>query len=361
VRLLDIAADVVAQEPDFTENRIVVREEDIPQKKGWFGSRRKKAKSSVASVSRPPSTAGVQSDRKSSVDKEGLEEDELPPREEKSSAVAAATTAPPKAADFNGGEQSGDLGEQGSAPSEPSSLPPARAGFDIHAIKAAIGKEDLKEEAIKLPSQTAYSIPHMRREMGRSGSAPPPQQDTVPPSPVPAGRSSMGSTPNATTAEATDLPSMLSRSMSLNTVKIGDGEEMTSSSMLGQELPAEDSTPRNSPFSSSSAGIPWSAGPTKTVPGMDTYVGPFANPFNDPAGYAPASATSLKPSPPIGGSPYSTGLTPPANPFGASLTFGDAGGSITTNMGGSGGELDPWSVTGGKKSRADSFASNPWS
>ncbi|EIN14328.1 DUF726-domain-containing protein [Punctularia strigosozonata HHB-11173 SS5] len=331
------------EEPDFEEERIVVREEEAPKKRRWFGSKGKKSKPPIGTASRPPSASSFPSfRRKSSVVQEEPAEDELPPREEKPVNVAIAAPGP---ADARVEESSGDIGEVTPKTAEASHLPPAHAGFDIHAIKAAIGKEDSNEGAIKLPQQDMYAIPYMRRDMERSESAPPPLQDVVPSSPSSLGRSSR---PTAVgTTSQTDLPSMLSKSMFVD-----EDEEVTSS--LGHEL--EDSSRRNLPGPRLTFGAPWSAQAEQPVPDQ-LYGGGFVNPFSDPTDDAPASSP---------GTSYLPGRTNvSSDPFrvaGKASSFGGSDGTITINTGGSHGDLDPWSNTlGSQKPRADSFAANPWS
>ncbi|KII93021.1 hypothetical protein PLICRDRAFT_49123 [Plicaturopsis crispa FD-325 SS-3] len=67
------------EEPDFTEDRIVVREDEKPQKKSWF-KRSKKSSDSARPVSRPP-TASFDSQREASTSSgPGTMDDDLPPR-----------------------------------------------------------------------------------------------------------------------------------------------------------------------------------------------------------------------------------------------------------------------------------------
>ncbi|KAG5644092.1 hypothetical protein DXG03_009111 [Asterophora parasitica] len=110
------------EEPDFTEDRIVVTEEDTKQKKGWFS--RKKKPTPAQKVSRPPTAASVtvKKDPSSHTPTDSTD-DELPPRipthqstsSTSSEAGHASTTQPSEAPD-------------------PTPHLPARAGFDLGAL-----------------------------------------------------------------------------------------------------------------------------------------------------------------------------------------------------------------------------------
>ncbi|KAF8992579.1 DUF726-domain-containing protein [Hymenopellis radicata] len=116
------------ENPDFEEDRIVVREEDVKQKKGWFS---RKTSGTQTPVSRPPSGSPYAKKPPATAD------DELPPR-------LTPPTSPGHA----------------STPSDPEIKIPKTAGFDFAAMKEVIGSAEKEKE--KEPSAPPQ-VPQVRR------------------------------------------------------------------------------------------------------------------------------------------------------------------------------------------------------
>jgi hypothetical protein len=155
----------IVQEPEFTEDRIVLREgEELPRKKGWFGRTKAKAAGASANVSRPPSgTSRFSAYRKPSggaAPASADDDDELPPR------LPAAT--PPA------GEGTDDGADLGSAL-------PAKAGFDFAAIKEALGDDDARAHPAPPPAPPHV---HVHVPPARTESAPPLAQPRAPSPPA---------------------------------------------------------------------------------------------------------------------------------------------------------------------------------
>ncbi|KAF8998765.1 DUF726-domain-containing protein [Hymenopellis radicata] len=124
------------ENPDFEEDRIVVRDEDVKQKKGWFS---RKTSSTQTPVSRPPS--GSPYAKKST----GTTDDELPPR-------LTPTTTPPTSPHKEG---------HASTPSDPEIKIPKTAGFDFAAMKEIIGSAEKEKE--REPSPVPLPPPQVQR------------------------------------------------------------------------------------------------------------------------------------------------------------------------------------------------------
>ncbi|KAF9024047.1 DUF726-domain-containing protein [Hymenopellis radicata] len=120
------------ENPDFEEDRIVVREEDVKQKKGWFS---RKTSGTQTPVSRPPSGSPYAKKPPATTD------DELPPR-----------LTPPTSPHKEG---------HASTPSDPEIKIPKTAGFDFAAMKEIIGSAEKEKE--REPSPVPLSPPQVRR------------------------------------------------------------------------------------------------------------------------------------------------------------------------------------------------------
>lgn len=125
------------QEPDFEGDRVVIREEEVEEKKGWF-SRKKSRPSLQQHVSRPPSAANfprLQKARSDSTTTSSTprtsQDDDLPPRElVAGSAVSPSKTAPSEL----------PTAVQDGMPNQPEI--PMHAGFDFAAIKNVLKDGD---------------------------------------------------------------------------------------------------------------------------------------------------------------------------------------------------------------------------
>ncbi|GJE97826.1 DUF726-domain-containing protein [Phanerochaete sordida] len=211
-------------EPDFEEERIVVREEDEPKKRGWFS---KKTTPSVSNrpVSRPPSAASFPSHHRKTSSQTTFD-DELPPREPSHPAVVppAPTSGTPATE------------EPQSDPATPSDVQlPKTAGFNLAAIKEAIGSAARNPEELKMPAPASnrFHVPPIPPPTQRSESAPPPipEEAALPSPPVSRSPSNSHDAPVAgPSTSRTDLSSTLSRSLSLNDMRgqMEDDEDVTS-------------------------------------------------------------------------------------------------------------------------------------
>ncbi|CAK5280768.1 unnamed protein product [Mycena citricolor] len=133
-------------EPDFEGDRIVEREEEKNQKKGWFSSSKKNNHTPrTESISRPPTASSFSKPKTTPAD----DADELPPRE--SSEVPTEEKIP------------------------------IHAGFDFAAIKEALGNRESAD--LEVPSPNKFEAPVIPPPTNRSESAPPPQQTPPLPSP----------------------------------------------------------------------------------------------------------------------------------------------------------------------------------
>ncbi|KAH8981454.1 hypothetical protein EDB86DRAFT_431573 [Lactarius hatsudake] len=128
------------KEPDFEEDRIVVREGEEVQKKGWFS--KSKPSSPLPTASRPPSAASVGQTLKS---KHHAGDDVgLPPREGKTTPTATLSPPTPRT-DKQQADATGDLAEL-----------PAHAGFDLAAMRAVVdgieqGKASRHASQLEIP------------------------------------------------------------------------------------------------------------------------------------------------------------------------------------------------------------------
>ncbi|KAM5539970.1 hypothetical protein V8D89_006473 [Ganoderma adspersum] len=353
------------EEPDFEGDRVVVKEGEEKEKKGWFG-RKKKTSSMSQSVSRPPSSATFGTP-KTRTSQDATDDDDLPPRESAAtptlpSAVSQVLT-PPKSPSTSTPHE-GDLG---------SSAIPVHAGFDFAAIQHVLAKSESNPEEIRAPQATRLPPPSIAPPTQRTGSAPPPILEP-PRSPLtPKPRVSHDLPPTAHEDEAvagpsnprTGLSPMMPRSLSLNNVSAAEEAD----------LPSFD-TPTSS-----------ARQPTLTFAGNDGSFWPPNDPDPMPTsygalrGYQMPSNLSAMPSTDVLSNPFasaesgglrSDGLpAPPNNPFASAaspgLSFGGMDGSITFSPSATTPSLsrDPWAIGnpyhGGKKQPTSSTLDlNPW-
>ncbi|EJD03554.1 DUF726-domain-containing protein [Fomitiporia mediterranea MF3/22] len=163
------------EEPDFTGDRIVVREdEEQPKKKtSWFSRRKSKPDPKVARrVSRPPSALNLPKNPTSPK----AEDDELPERIEHPKTPTTPTSAVKSSP--NTPIQSPPATPRASDVSEASDGPPVHAGFDFRAIHEVIANEGTDPNVLHAPiaqtprAQVDLSLPH--EPSGRPESVPPP-------------------------------------------------------------------------------------------------------------------------------------------------------------------------------------------
>ncbi|KIP03909.1 hypothetical protein PHLGIDRAFT_129851 [Phlebiopsis gigantea 11061_1 CR5-6] len=348
-------------EPDFEEDRIVVREEDEPKKSGWF-SRKKKPSTANPRASRPPSIGSLPSHHRKTSSQSTLDDD-LPPRE--GTPVSFQAGVPTPVSPSRTPTASSPL--EGLAVSDHPDLPKT-AGFDLAAIQQIIGKADLNPEELKMPTPTQFHAPAIPPPTQRSESAPPPTYEervsSLPPISRPPSQSYDVSNDAGSRSYRTDsdLSATLSRSMSLNDMKAGIEEEddLTSSS---EKTPSAVQTfhvhaPPTLSFGSS-AGSLWQAEPDRATP-FD------ANPFGS-SSFARDSLNTSRPSP--FGSTFrpQESVHPPSESAG--LSFGGTDGTITfmPSPAARTEPPDPWNISspsfGGyssKKTSSSLNVANPW-
>ncbi|KAF8971813.1 hypothetical protein BDZ97DRAFT_1723539 [Flammula alnicola] len=368
------------EEPDFTEDRIVVREEDTQKKSGWF-SQKKTNTAPQKYVSRPPSTATFANVKKQqqpdgpaskAVSTTAAEaDDDLPPRMGSSSADPSASPRP-EPLKLPGSGRNTPVPSRPSTPSNDpsasSSNLPLHAGFDLNAIKNVLQEvEHDSSKSSQAPRTPANFIlgrlgtPPMASPSVRSQSTPPVQ---VPDINVNARSSSLDGHGNLQQPQETssspvdystrdDLTPSFSRSFS-------------ASSRLDENSA---SYPLSTSYSSSSLAKP--SFNNFDEPGFAYSARTTTNSLSLPDDIIPtwdASTSSLHipssstrpsysmPSPPSILNPFASNITQAP-----SLSFGTSDGSI---VGSSGVQSDSWSIPPlgvKKKSTMDGFNANPWS
>lgn len=314
-----------------------MRDEDIPQKKGWF-SRKKKSSSGApaAHVSRPPS-APLGHSRRKATSGTPIVDDDLPPRMENDD----TPTSP-----------SGAVEPQ---PERPSSDIPTHAGFNLNAMKEMLGNAKQHPEELKIPAPgqaTNYPAPPSPPPSYRSGSATPLDHEYSPAT-TPVMKSSLQVPSEASDA---NLRKSFQHSVSVDDVR-ADPERVISSNP-SQSLQSASTSHRPAPLTGG-YNAPWTAEPLSDdtsqvfghrsfAPSTETLsfgnqngsIAPFGNPFNAPLNQNPFASPADFTSPSSGG-----------------LSFGSTDGSITLSPTGNAAEQDPWNY---RPPRSSSFNSNPW-
>jgi hypothetical protein len=290
------------EEPDFEEDRIVVREGEEIRKKGWFSKSKPSAPNASASRSPSASTVGQILKPKHPA----VEDGGLPPREEKTPMTPTATSPSTPRTD---NDATGDAAEL-----------PARAGFDLAAMRAVVdGIEGGRH------SQPEISPP------------PPPLVTSAesPQSPSPPVTKSPDLTPTieqlsaATRTAVNDVESFRNIHDALPSESEEDARSPgPSSSPSLSDFPSRFHPTGNSPLSFAGYdGVPW------RTPDKDAYGGglgaPFGNSFH-PTAVGPTGS-------------------PPSHVSNASLAAPDTwfSGDMSNSM-------------GAKKSSSSVFAANPW-
>ncbi|KZV74103.1 DUF726-domain-containing protein [Peniophora sp. CONT] len=332
------------EEPDFEGERVVIREgEEMPKKRGWFGRAKSGSvgRSSSGSVSRPP-TAYTPPPRKSKDgDVKSAIDDELPPREVASPPPGAAPREPKTL------DEAGDMG----APE----LPPAKAGFNISAIKAVIDNTAPADHPLPAggreppPPPLDLAAAMQTASSSRPQSAPPPHDDDdhtptrEKPEPTMPLRESIDELDEHASIK---LNTPMTRSLSLNDVSRAD--ESAEDEDEGRFAATSSSSSRAGP-SNSFAPPPsfvednaiWAPPPLPEKDGLYRSGMSFGSPFNVGAPAFGESTTSF-------GAPPSSGVQ---------LSFGDRDGDITSAATSSS-DRDPWAIPSTKA--PPSYLSNPW-
>ncbi|KAG2106967.1 uncharacterized protein F5147DRAFT_698935 [Suillus discolor] len=305
-------------EPEFNEERVVVREGDHTQKKKWF-SRKKKPSASPTPVSRPPSTASFASSRRkpSSLGKP-TDDDNEPPRE-------FTGTPPPQNNPHSTQPSDGQL------PSSSTDIP-VHAGFDLKAIKDMIGQSEKNPEDMQVPQPS-----QIRSSLGISESPP---AYTITPTDV--------ANPPGLSVADTYSSAGLSATFATSLHNVPDsGDDVDDGQPIVDDRPrSPDHLSSLSSATSPHNTIPQiSFGRNETSiwsPPLPEKTSPFGNPFA-------TGAVSFQ------NSSRSTNDLPPAAGPSASLSFGGTDGTITSQGIG----RDPWSIVDPKKT--PNYLANPWS
>ncbi|KAG6845580.1 hypothetical protein H0H87_007259 [Tephrocybe sp. NHM501043] len=324
------------EEPDFDGHRAVVTEETQGKKKGWFS--RKKKESIPEPVSRPPAASNHSFQKPGDVKANTHDDDDLPPRME---AHDASSTIPLEPGSHTSTSTSASTPASGTAtPEDDAPHIPARAGFDLNAIKEAL-EEEVKPEELKFSAKPVevHAIPP---SIDRAGSLPHP----------------LHKQPNAISGPSSppreDISTRLNRALSLNNPRNHDHDKDSeeeeqpygnpSSSAFNDYKP----TPRTNPFMST------------PFAGEAPSWGSPTEPMVDKSSYR-TSPTFGTPSPMSGFGSFSSASSPPFSSFpDAGLSFGGADGSITSPG------ADPWKIPSDIGARKKSppggtFNQNPWS
>ncbi|KAI0275222.1 hypothetical protein BC834DRAFT_965640 [Gloeopeniophorella convolvens] len=332
------------EEPDFEEDRIVVREgEEFPKKKGWFSRAKSSTPAPTTSTSRPPSTSTLGQNQKLS-QVAGVDDQDLPPREvDTPTATTSAAPASSSASEEPPNDATGDIASE----------LPAHAGFDLAAIKAAIG--DLEQgkgsqrAAAPLHLEVPLPLPQPSATSERAQSAPPPIPDSPELTPT---REHPPRVRDAAPAGSSDLTATFPRSLSLNDIRDAHSDS--------DEDTAEDANPGlTSHFPAHLSVFPPHAraasGPTLSFAG------------DDGALWAPEVAADRDSFSGFG-TPYGNPFRP--TPFAAGGATTSLSNTSSSSFGAPIAERDPWSFraspsdafgsssAGAKKPPA--FTANPW-
>ncbi|KAJ3511532.1 hypothetical protein NLJ89_g4039 [Agrocybe chaxingu] len=381
-------------EPDFTEDRIVVREEEEKKKSGWF-SRKKSNTTPQKHVSRPPSTATFANFKKNdlpSANGSPLKgppatapaddaDDDLPPR---LGTPTGSAHASPKVTPLSlpGSGRNTPTPSRPSTPSSSSSHLPLRAGFDLAAIKNALNEVEHGVDTpstAKLPSHLAP--PPIAPPSMRSQSTPPTQVQGA------------SSHPRASSLDLeygfVTAPTYSVEERGPKTVGISPREDGVpsfgrsfsdfSSASSSSLHPSTSGFVRPSSFDDEYAARPmatttsFSALPDDVIPSWDASTVNLSPATESPATARPFNTFNTLPSIPSPPNPFAIPATsmvmPPSIPISSQfastpgLSFGDANGSVTSST--VVGRAPQWSIPPlgdpRKKTAIDGFNANPWS
>ncbi|KAG7451899.1 DUF726-domain-containing protein [Guyanagaster necrorhizus] len=309
------------EEPEFTEDRVVVREEDTSKKKGWFS--RKSKTSKLQHVSRPPGGPSSYSRKPSGPASmpAGSVDNDLPPRIDSSTPVASPPSTPQRDT------------------ASPGPDIPIHAGFDFAAIKEMIESSEHPEQAV---SSAPIAAPPIPPPTNRTESMP---QAKRWPSLTPGPSTSRSPSP----PQKDEMSSVFSRSMSFNDANDSDVEDEPSRSPHASLPFSPPSYSQSPPPSSFGVNDSWSGPPSRTT---------TLSSFNNYSYTLPTYSTSAAS---LSQNPFASSLATP--PDAGALSFGDVDGSITTASPADVG--DPWSIpthVGRRKNTGGTdYSSNPWS
>ncbi|PPQ89966.1 hypothetical protein CVT25_009606 [Psilocybe cyanescens] len=402
------------EEPDFDEDRIVVREEDNQKKSGWF-SRKKTNTTPQKHVSRPPSTstfAGLkhrsQSDGSSSKDAPG-DDDDLPPRMDSSSSKATDDDNVTLA-----GSGSGRNTPTPSRPSTPSQDPssssshlPLHAGFDLSAIKSVLNEVEQDPSKAALPQTTPTPAKSLLTRLAPPPVAPPStRSQSTPPFKMPETSSHLRSSsldyeygnsptddrdPFGRPANDDPTPSSFSKSLSLSSSPSSSSSRLDTMSGLSSTLSSSSSYASSSFYNSKTPTASSSFNPfshpadndddqrfslptprvtttyplaslpddSDIVPSWGTTSSSFANSSSSSSSYSSHSATTSN----IPYNPFSASAVASMNTNTNTPAF-SFGGSDGPVVGSSASQDDAWSIpplSAKKKTALDGFNANPWS
>ncbi|KAI6154280.1 hypothetical protein BKA82DRAFT_4099517 [Pisolithus tinctorius] len=319
-------------EPEFKEERVVIRDEELEsQKKGWFSRKKKQPPPKASHVSRPPSAATIGTFTKTSPSSRPSEDD-LPPRIDVTDApeCVAATDATATGPERESIDSTPEI--------------PIPAGFDLGAIRRVIGESQHHPEDIRIPQPGQVRVqakftppPAAWPTISASQSPLPLPEDLTPPRDDVSNRSQ------------NNLSSLNSRFAS--TLSLRDGGASNDIDKAGISEDDDDAVRSTSTFNSprNSPGISFSAadGPIWTSNGPVNSTG-TALAFGNPFGMSSEVLSRVAPS--QSNRTYATIPDPSA-----SLSFGSLDGTITLQSV----EQDPWNMPEAGKS--SSYLSNPWS
>ncbi|KAI6031119.1 hypothetical protein PISMIDRAFT_671726 [Pisolithus microcarpus 441] len=325
-------------EPEFKEERVVIRDEELDsQKKGWFSRKKKQAPAKSSRVSRPPFTSAAGPRTKSSLSKPS--EDELPPRTDvtDSPAYQPATDATATAPDRESIDSTPEI--------------PSHAGFDLGAIRRAIGESQHHPEELHIPQPGPSKVQAKFTPLAVRWPA-----ISAPHSPLPLPEDLTlardSSVSNRSQSVLGSLDTRFASTLSLRDGSAGDDDKagVLENDNDDDDVARSTSTsnpPRGSPGISYSAAEEesiWpSNGPVANSTGITTLA--FENPFGTSTDVLSRGASST-------GQSGTHGIRDPS----ASLSFGSLDGRITLH---GGVEQDPWNTPETNKSL--SYFSNPWS
>ncbi|KAF9786700.1 hypothetical protein BJ322DRAFT_1051458 [Thelephora terrestris] len=344
------------KEPDFKGDRVVMKESETTQNKGWFG-RKKKSVTASQKVSRPPSASSFTPyRRKSQLPEVNAADEDLPPREE----FPERTGSPGSPSQqIEKGIEAEETSDGGGDAVEPTPAVPLHAGFDFSAIKDVL-RESKETDGGGTQTLSLSPVPeHMMppaSPIARSGSAPPYTSTHHPLTPSQLSRTFARGECAGEDGISDDITPAFSRSFSLvDTPSTTRNNDFTSvNKTLFPEVPTKHPLPSNSPqlsFGSYDGNI-WQASSTHVQ--------------------QPGTATSTQSLSLLGegrdnGSYSHLSSSPSIDSFvsRSPLQFGGPGGTIgydpsTPIVSPPNHEADPWSsLTRGKKP-TNGFNSNPW-
>ena len=343
------------QEPDFKEDRVVMKDTETTQNKGWFG-RKRNSVTPPQKVSRPPSASPFTPyKRKSQAPEVNVTDHDLPPREE----LPKRTESPGPPPQTENGKETQETPDGNGDSRETTPTVPLHAGFDFAAIKDVLREsketDGGKSSTFSLGPVPEHTIPSTS-PITRSGSAPPHTSTYTPPSHSRLSRNFTGDDYTDEDGLSSALAPAFSRSLSLADMhNTGKNNDFTSPNTLGPEVPTKSPLPSNSPSLSFGGydGSIWQGSSIDGYKSGTTASTPSLSLLGE--GRANGSYDYLSSSPTI-------------NPFvsQSSLSFGGPGGTIdhvppTSIVPPSNNEADPWSspVPRGKKPTSG-LNSNPW-